>query len=499
MSDHNIRILDPEIEEGNIEYKRELHNHSEKRFQELASQMAWRLNEGKRINGEAHSIYYIGIDDDGALSGIDMNILKRSINILNRVIKICDAEKVSTEIIHYNEGVIAKITIQKLMDTNKEEIRIALLGPENAGKSTLLGVLTYGDLDDGNGSARNNIFRYDHEFENGITSSIKHEIMGISSCDSKSKHINYQSDFTGTWETIVKKSDKIINFIDLPGREKYMKTTLFGLMAYKPHYVAIISNINTTSKESDINSNVLLCKQLGLQCFVVLTSIDNITNTEQTTYKGDDHKECPIMHVSSVTGEGMDTFVKYIDSLPIMKYSHHTNDESAVKFLINDVFYTSDVGIVVAGILERGKIELNDEMLIGPYKNIFFNATIVSIHKKQIPSKQIEKGEHASIVVKVKGDIKINKHMSLITDNVISDFVNKFSINIPTPISNSSQPLEIGRQYVVNDELIINVSFINNNIRYIENNDSIIIRSEDNLFIGRCLIDLKLKRKMYMN
>ena len=51
----------------------------------------------------------------------------------------------------------------------------------DAGKSTLLGVLVKGGLDDGRGKARVNLFRHKHEVESGRTSSVGMEIMGFDS------------------------------------------------------------------------------------------------------------------------------------------------------------------------------------------------------------------------------------------------------------------------------------------------------------------------------
>ncbi len=47
------------------------------------------------------------------------------------------------------------------------------------GKSTLLGVLTQGEMDNGRGKVRLNLFRHLHEIQSGRTSSISHEIMGL--------------------------------------------------------------------------------------------------------------------------------------------------------------------------------------------------------------------------------------------------------------------------------------------------------------------------------
>ena len=55
--------------------------------------------------------------------------------------------------------------------------------PGTTGKSTLVGVLTKCVLDDGRGAARQLVFNFDHEKENGRTSSIAQEIMGFKSHD----------------------------------------------------------------------------------------------------------------------------------------------------------------------------------------------------------------------------------------------------------------------------------------------------------------------------
>ncbi len=47
-----------------------------------------------------------------------------------------------------------------------------MTGNVDAGKSTLLGVLTHGVLDDGRGVARQKLFRHKHEIETGRTSSV---------------------------------------------------------------------------------------------------------------------------------------------------------------------------------------------------------------------------------------------------------------------------------------------------------------------------------------
>ena len=51
------------------------------------------------------------------------------------------------------------------------EVRVAVVGNVDAGKSTLLGVLTNGILDDGRGNARQSLFRYYTRF--GASSTVE--------------------------------------------------------------------------------------------------------------------------------------------------------------------------------------------------------------------------------------------------------------------------------------------------------------------------------------
>ena len=61
----------------------------------------------------------------------------------------------------------------------ENDVRIAVIGNVDSGKSTLVGVLTKGIMDDGRGSARMKVFNFSHEAQNGRTSSIGQEIMGF--------------------------------------------------------------------------------------------------------------------------------------------------------------------------------------------------------------------------------------------------------------------------------------------------------------------------------
>lgn len=56
------------------------------------------------------------------------------------------------------------MTLESSLAVREEnDVRIAVIGNVDSGKSTLVGVLTKGIMDDGRGKARAKVFNFDHE------------------------------------------------------------------------------------------------------------------------------------------------------------------------------------------------------------------------------------------------------------------------------------------------------------------------------------------------
>ena len=136
---------------------------------------------------------------------------------------------------------VSEVLVRKVPDNQSFlDLRLVVLGPIEAGKSTLLGVLTQGEFDNGRGRARLNLFRHLHEIQSGRTSSISHEIFGF---DSKGEVVDYSTCVSA--EEICEGSSKLITLIDLAGHQKYMKTTIFGLTAHCPDIAMLVIAANS--------------------------------------------------------------------------------------------------------------------------------------------------------------------------------------------------------------------------------------------------------------
>lgn len=90
--------LEPENDkEGNVEYKIYIKNIEDRRFHKLATQMSWRISEGRGM-----CFYFIGISDDGTPRGISRGCMEKSINNL---INITNYLGYSHEIIYFKKGI----------------------------------------------------------------------------------------------------------------------------------------------------------------------------------------------------------------------------------------------------------------------------------------------------------------------------------------------------------------------------------------------------------
>lgn len=306
------------------------------------------------------------------------------------------------------------------------ETRIAVVGNVDAGKSSMLGVLVKGDLDDGRGKARVNLFRHKHEIETGRTSSVGMEIMGF---DTTGNVIT--SDTPGrklSWEEIGKRSAKVITFTDLAGHEKYLKTTVFGLLSSSPNYCLLMVAANNglvgMSKE-----HLGIALALNVPVMVVVTKIDIcppnileqtlqqinkilkspgarkipvfIRNREEcinTATQFVSQRICPVFQLSNVTGENLDLVRTFLNILP-----HHGryDAEAPFEFHVNDTFSVPFVGTVVSGIVKSGLVHVGDNVLIGPDSLGQFTPTSIrSIQRKRLDVPAASAGQSASFALK---------------------------------------------------------------------------------------------------
>ncbi|KAK7687077.1 hypothetical protein QCA50_009577 [Cerrena zonata] len=333
------------------------------------------------------------------------------------------------------------------------EVRCAVVGNVDSGKSTTLGVLTRGALDDGRGRARVSLFRHKHEVESGRTSSVGMEILGfgpsgtpILPSTSHSTELDVIRREKMSWEDISIQASKIISFIDLAGHERYLKTTLYGLTSGAPSCVLLIVGGNAgligMSKEHlaislALSVPVVVCitkidmtpapklqetiqqvtkilKSRGCgKTPVFVKSAETAVELSQTFAK---ERLCPVFQLSNVTGEGLDYLRTFLNLLPPSEGdTEKFLADQPLEYCVTEVWSVPYVGTVVDGIVNSGKIKAGDAVMIGPDSNGNFETTMVkSIQRKRAPVNGAEAGQCVSMALKRMRRAAVRKGMVVV-------------------------------------------------------------------------------------
>ena len=127
-------------------------------------------------------------------------------------------------ILHTNNNTEKAHQLTETLSTRN--IRVAVVGNVDAGKSTMIGTLTTSSLDDGRGLCRTAIMKHRHEIESGRTSTTSSHLMGFRSTGEPiGGHDKIRGAKRKSEDEVARESYRVITLTDLAGHEKYLKTT----------------------------------------------------------------------------------------------------------------------------------------------------------------------------------------------------------------------------------------------------------------------------------
>lgn len=270
-----------------------------------------------------------------------------------------------------------------------------------AHNSSLIGVLFSGELDDGNGLARNLVARHKHEIESGRTSDISTRML-----------------YCG--------NNKAVTLIDLCGHEKYLKTTTCGITGQFPDYAVVIVAANRgilkMTKEhlgilfymqipviiaitradiapTEIYNNTV--RGIRAMCKMYNKTPEFINSLSELTFDKEKllnkETECiskardlakvlqntcdhiPIITLSNKTGYYVNVLRQLLYNLEPRKLWDASNLDGSV-FYIDSVFNPPGIGLVLAGICKGKTIFTGDTVYLGPFGKEFIPIRIRSMH-----------------------------------------------------------------------------------------------------------------------
>ncbi|MEG3224235.1 MAG: GTP-binding protein [Methanobacteriales archaeon Met13] len=376
-------------ERKNIEFKETLkrnHHLETERKQQLASQMKYRMERG---DGEA--IYFIGVYDDGRLKGLERLEMEESLFVLDQIAKeagatISDVEKHPLE--DNNKKKVAKVLIEKPRKTKREHLLIGVAGHVDHGKSTLIGTLTTGKLDNGSGSTRIFLDVQKHEIERGLSADLSFAVNGYK----EGKPVKIKNPLNKRDKSrMVENCEKLISFVDTVGHEPWLRTTIRGIVGQKLSYgLLVIAADQGPTHITKEHLGIILA--MDLPVLVVMTKIDLVSaqrvkevqreifdllklvgripyplqNLHDADFVAENMNQhfVPFIKASPVTGEGLELLDRLFYSLKIPPH----DDESQKPFMmyIDKIYSVTGVGTVLSGTVRQGSVKKGDELLIGP-------------------------------------------------------------------------------------------------------------------------------------
>ena len=364
----------------------------------------------KFITAERQGIFAIGIEDLGDkwdIFGLTLEELRASEKILE---EICKEAKVTIKAktrIKTERGYIGVYTLEQAEFKEVVMININLVGRVNAGKSTLIGVLTRGALDNGRGKQRAYLLKHPQEIIKGQTADVHLLFLAF---DQSNKPLFFQNPLSIQERIkILEKTKKIVTFFDAPGHQEYSKSMIRSILGSDSQYGLVLipiddeyelitkSSPKKTKLDAITREHLLLMIANNVPFIVLLTKYDRATedmykvvlSAIQRTLKEvgrvpfivkseEDIKIVireignnvivPMFPISTVSGHNIKMLIDILGRLP-QAIPEKLLDAPALAYIDNIYKTIPGTNIVVTGTMVSGLLKAGQEIKVGPDEN----------------------------------------------------------------------------------------------------------------------------------
>lgn len=236
---------------------------------------------------------------------------------------------------------------------------IATAGHVDHGKSTLVQALTGKDPD-----------RWAEEKERGLT-----------------------IDLGFAWTDI---GGRAVGFVDVPGHERFIKNMLAGVgavdcallvvaadsgwMPQTEEHAAVLSLLDTTTGVIALTRTDLVDADT-----VELATLDILDEVEGTPLA-----DWPIVPVSAVTGEGLDTLLGHLEE----RTASSASSDTPFRMWIDRSFTIRGAGLVVTGSVASGSIAVGDEVQVLPSGG---TSRVRGLHRHDASINEVHAGDRAAV------------------------------------------------------------------------------------------------------
>ena len=382
--------------------------------------MKYRLCEGSGV-----CTYEIGVLDSGVPEGLSPADMRETLDCIASMARTLGADVRVLQRARGLRGEVAEVEVREGNTSQRwTDVRVAVIGAEQSGKSSLVGSLCTGVPDNGRGSARMAVFRHRHEVESGYTSSLSSQLLGFTAAG-EAVNLTPPASFTSpSWGRITDVASKLITFSDLVGHESGQKVTLPPLLHEAVDYALIVLSAERGLTAMD-RECLAICDGLDIRYVLVIAKVDRVGEDRvaevveevREGVKGvgkhvrflrsrDDVKAweasptpppIPVFALSSVTGLCVDVFSAFLAGLLPHK-EWRAGLHLPAQFSIDSVYSIDDTS-VVGGVVMQGSVYVSQPLLLGPVgrEGAFYPVTCTSIHVKRRDVRRAEAGQTASL------------------------------------------------------------------------------------------------------
>jgi small GTP-binding protein len=339
--------------------------------------------------------------------------------------------------------------ISSSIDTTEEDlfsikmstkhIRVAVIGNVDAGKSTLIGTIKSGTLDNGRGQSRLLITKYQHELNSGRTSTITTHLVGYNEDGQPIQSLTNRTSSNARIQLkpdaeIAQEATNLVSLVDLAGHEKYLKTTIHGISSGMVDYALILVNANDGPNHMT-RHHISLAIAFGIPIVIVLTKTDNcpahtlkktkeeIVNivrspsvqkrpyqikkvTDVAVVMDKMHVIAPIISMLSVSGDGIDLIHALLSALP-KRRRHQNKVGRSFEFLLQDIYNVTGAGTVVGGFVNAGKVRSGETVWVGPLRDgSYMKSVIKNIQVYRTNVSSVISGNSAGLSLALNKDQK---------------------------------------------------------------------------------------------
>ena len=460
------RALDRgEQDGGDVEFKerlsRELHL-ADGRRESLAAQLRHRV-----LSGEGEATYVVGVTDDGGLAGIDPETFSESMDVLSLLAEEADAHIDDVQTWGVGDGLVGVATVRdgSVLEADDEHVVVGTAGHVDHGKSTLVGSLSTGTPDDGNGATRAFLDVQPHEVERGLSADLSYAVYGF---DDEGPIRVRNPDRKGDRAAVVEEADRLVSFVDTVGHEPWLRTTIRGLVGQKLDYgLLVVAADDGPTRTTREHLGVLLATELPT--VVAITKVDAVDAERVDTVRRDVERllrdvgktplgvdrhgvdaaveeigetVVPVVETSAVTMAGLDALDDLFDRLP-----KTADGDGEFRMYVDRSYSVTGVGAVASGTVMSGEVEAGDELLVGPTpEGRFREVKVRSIEMHYHRVDRARAGRIVGIALKGIKESELERGMVLLPADADPEPVREFEaevmvLNHPTRIGDGYEPV----------------------------------------------------------